>query len=151
MINSLAPLWFQWNFVWIIFKLISVIGGRDMASEIVLRWLSLDLSDDKSTLVQVMAWCHQATSHYLSQCWPRSLSPLGPNELTLWNCQNDIFRSVHLQAKRQIFPLVNIFFFFICTFCTIWQICITCTVNLLLNTYSELIKCQRLSVTTGLV
>ena len=34
-------------------------------------------TDDKSTLVQVMAWCHQATSHYLSQCWPRSLSPYG--------------------------------------------------------------------------
>ena len=32
---------------------------------------------DKSTLVQVMAWCRQATSHYLSQCWPRSLSPYG--------------------------------------------------------------------------
>ena len=27
--------------------------------------------DDKSTLVQVMAWCSQATSHYLNQCWPR--------------------------------------------------------------------------------
>ena len=39
--------------------------------------LSLDLTDDKSTLVQVMAWCHQATSHYLSQCWPRSVSPYG--------------------------------------------------------------------------
>ena len=36
-----------------------------------------DLTDDKSTLVQVMAWCRQATSHYLSQCWPRSLSPYG--------------------------------------------------------------------------
>ena len=24
-----------------------------------------------------MAWCHQATSHYLSQCWPRSPSPYG--------------------------------------------------------------------------
>ena len=24
-----------------------------------------------------MAWCHQATSHYLSQCWPRSISPYG--------------------------------------------------------------------------
>ena len=24
-----------------------------------------------------MAWCHQAASHYLSQCWPRSLSPYG--------------------------------------------------------------------------
>ena len=24
-----------------------------------------------------MAWCRQAASHYLSQCWPRSLSPYG--------------------------------------------------------------------------
>ena len=30
-----------------------------------------------STLVQVMAWCRQATSHYLSQCWPSSMSPYG--------------------------------------------------------------------------
>ena len=28
-------------------------------------------------LVQVMAWCHQASSHYLSQCWPRSMSSYG--------------------------------------------------------------------------
>ena len=33
-----------------------------------------DLTDDQSTWLQVMAWCRQATSHYLSQCWPRSLS-----------------------------------------------------------------------------
>ena len=26
------------------------------------------LHHEKSTLVQVMAWCHQATSHYLSHC-----------------------------------------------------------------------------------
>ena len=24
-----------------------------------------------------MAWCRQATSHYLSQCWPRSISAYG--------------------------------------------------------------------------
>ena len=24
-----------------------------------------------------MAWCHQATSHYLNQCWPRSILPYG--------------------------------------------------------------------------
>ena len=36
-----------------------------------------DLTDDKSTLVQVMACCRQATSHYPSQYWPRSLSPHG--------------------------------------------------------------------------
>ena len=30
-----------------------------------------------------MAWCHQATSHYLSQCWSRSMFPsLGHTELT---------------------------------------------------------------------
>ena len=29
--------------------------------------------------VQVMAWCRQATSHYLSQCWTRSMSPYGSN------------------------------------------------------------------------
>ena len=29
--------------------------------------------DYEPTLVQVMAWCHQAPSHYLKQCWPRSM------------------------------------------------------------------------------
>ena len=36
-----------------------------------------DLTDGKSTLVQVMAWCRQATCHYLNQCWPRSPTPYG--------------------------------------------------------------------------
>ena len=40
-------------------------------------WLSLDLNDDKSTLLKVMAWWRQATSHYLGQCWTRSMSPYG--------------------------------------------------------------------------
>ena len=26
---------------------------------------------------QTIAWCHQATSHYVSQCWPRSMSQYG--------------------------------------------------------------------------
>ena len=39
--------------------------------------MPLDLTDDKSTLAQVMAWCRQATSHYLSQCWLSSFSPYG--------------------------------------------------------------------------
>ena len=51
--------------------------GCDISNKIALRWTSLDLSDDKSTLVQVMAWCRQAKSHYLNQCWPRSLPPYG--------------------------------------------------------------------------
>ena len=47
----------------------------------IIRLMSLDLTDDKSTLVQVMAWCRQATSHYLSQWWPKSLSPYGVTRL----------------------------------------------------------------------
>ena len=53
--------------------------------------MSLDLTEDKSTLVQVMAWCCQATSHYLSQSRPRSLSPYGitrpqwVNSYDYWN------------------------------------------------------------------
>ena len=54
-----------------------MINGSGFACEIALRWMSLDLTDDKSTLAQVMAWCHQATSHYLSWCWPRSVLPYG--------------------------------------------------------------------------
>ena len=37
--------------------------------------MSLDLIDEKSTLFQVIAWCHQATSQYQSQFWPRPKSP----------------------------------------------------------------------------
>ena len=51
--------------------------GWGIFSEIALRWISMNPADDKSALVQVMAWCRQATSHYLSQCWLSSLSPYG--------------------------------------------------------------------------
>ena len=54
-----------------------MIDGWGISCELALRWMSLDLTDDKSTLVQVVAWCRQATSHYLSQYWLRSLSPYG--------------------------------------------------------------------------
>ena len=45
--------------------------------EIALWWIPQHTFDDKSTLVKVMAWWCQAASHYLSQCWPRCMSPYG--------------------------------------------------------------------------
>ena len=48
-----------------------------MHCEIALRWMPENFMKEKSALVQVMAWCHQATSHYMSQCWPRSMSSNG--------------------------------------------------------------------------
>ena len=46
--------------------------------------MPLNLTEDKSTMVQVMAWCCQATSHYLSQCWPRFISPNGITRPQYW-------------------------------------------------------------------
>ena len=54
-------------------KLISVIDILSISCEIVLRWKQPDLTDDLSTLVQVMT----ASSHFLTQSWPESMSPLG--------------------------------------------------------------------------
>ena len=73
-INSLAPGKFEWNFRYVTFKRILVTDGWGISFEIALIWMSLDFIDDQSTLVQVS---RQAISHYLSQCWPRSLSPHG--------------------------------------------------------------------------
>ena len=41
-----------------------------------LRWMPLDLNDNASKLLQVMAWCCQAIHHYLNQCWLNSMTPL---------------------------------------------------------------------------
>ena len=74
-LNSLAPGKFEWHFSYLIFQIISVINGWGISCELALRWTSLDFTEDKSTLVQVMTWCLTAPSHYLSQCWLTSLSP----------------------------------------------------------------------------
>ena len=75
-LNSLSPgrcEWskFQTNLKW------SMAEGWGISYWIGLRWMSLDLTDDKSTLIQVMAWCHQATSRCLNQCSPKSMLQYG--------------------------------------------------------------------------
>ena len=94
---SLAPGKFEWIFRHVIFKQILVIDGWGISCEIALIWMSLGFTDDQSTLVQVMAWCHQATSHYLSQCWPRSLSPYGITR-PQWDLNNMI--SMYITRAR---------------------------------------------------
>ena len=42
--------------------------------EIALTWKPQNLTNEKSTYVHVMVWCHQLTSHYVSHCWPRSMA-----------------------------------------------------------------------------
>ena len=61
----------------IIFKLIIQDSSLGNSCEVALRWMPQNLGNEKLTLVQAMAWYHQATSHYLNKCWPRSMSPYG--------------------------------------------------------------------------
>ena len=67
--------------------------GWGISCKIALRWMPRVLTGDKSTLNQVMAWCRQATSHYMSQCWPRFMSPYGvtmPQRVNDINLEEDV-------------------------------------------------------------
>ena len=76
-INPLAPERCSNNNKSVNFKLIAQNSNLVTHCEIALRWMSQNFTHKKSTLVQAMAWCRQATSHYLSPCWPWSISPHG--------------------------------------------------------------------------
>ena len=76
-LNSLAPGRCGNHFRNIIFKLIIQNDNLGTCCKISFRWMLQNLSNAKSTLVQVMAWCCQATIHYPSQCHPRFMSPYG--------------------------------------------------------------------------
>ena len=39
-----------------------------------LKWVPQNPTDEKS---QAIPWCHQATCHYLSQCWPSFMASYG--------------------------------------------------------------------------
>ena len=75
-VNSLAPGKFGWNFRNVISKKILGIHGWGISCEIALIWMSLNFTDDQSTLVQVIAWWRLAASHYLSQCWRHMASQI---------------------------------------------------------------------------
>ena len=68
----------MWNqFYNTFFKLIIWSNILSTFWEIIRRWVQQNPIDNKSALVQERAWCCQAASLYLSQCWPSSMSPYG--------------------------------------------------------------------------
>ena len=60
-----------------IVKQLCVTDILSISYEITLGWMTEDLRDDESTVAHAMAWCHQAPSHYLNQCWPKSVVAYG--------------------------------------------------------------------------
>ena len=79
------------NFKGVTFKPIIQNSSLATRCEIALRWMPLNRIGDESIftiLVEVMAWCRQATRHYMSQCWLRSMGHL---KRIFFFCQN-LFR-----------------------------------------------------------
>ena len=80
----------SWNLKSVIFKFIPIIDKLGISCEIAPRWMPQDLTVNQSSLVQVMAWCCWATSHYLTlMLRPISISfmsSVGFNELMLFIC-----------------------------------------------------------------
>ena len=111
--NSLALGRFERNLRKVLFKLILMIGGWGIFCKIALRWMSMDLTDDESTLIQVMAWCRQATSHYLSQCWPRSLLPYVIKPQWVKYVHHTIQWKLHLEIIKTLWNCLDLWFYFI--------------------------------------
>ena len=94
------------------FKVSFVIDGWSFSCDNALGWMSQDPIDDMSTLVQVMAWCRQATNHYLSQCWPRSMSPYGITRSEWVNTfRPPVFR-LHFQMHFLQWKYLNFYWIF---------------------------------------
>ena len=73
--NSLAPGRCGSIFVSLIFKLILQNNSQIICSETALMCMPQNLTNESSTLVQVVALCHQVRNYYPSQCWPRFMWP----------------------------------------------------------------------------
>ena len=73
------------DFKWVIFKSFVMITCLTISRAIAFLFMVQESTDDKSTSVQVLPWCRQATGHYPSHCSPRSMSPNGVTKSNLFN------------------------------------------------------------------
>ena len=77
-------------------KSFNVSDNLSNSSEIAIRGMPHNPTNDNLTLVQVMAWCRQATSHYLSSCWPICMSSYG---ITRPQCVDQIGRKTDIDNQ----------------------------------------------------
>ena len=78
----------------LIFTIIFEVDVTSTSWKIALMWMPQNPSDDKQTLVELMAYFHQATNHYLHNCWPRSMSPYSTTR-PLWINVHEIYMSLN--------------------------------------------------------
>ena len=80
------------NSLWLWFQLCEK-QLENIQINISLKWMPEYLTVVKWTLVQVMAWCRQATSHYLNQYWPRYPTPYSTTRQQWVNVFNSLIQT----------------------------------------------------------
>ena len=106
-VNSLSPGRCGCYHELVIFQLVSRLNISNILCETVIKWMAQDQTDHKSTLFQVMAWCHQATSHHMSQCWPRPMVPYSITRTQRVNLHNQSCVKVENFYQMQILYFVS--------------------------------------------
>ena len=107
-LNTLAPGTCSCNSKLVMLKLLSMTDMLNISCGIALLRMPHVLTDVQSTLVQVMVWCHQATRHYLNQCWPSSIIQWVN---TLRHGQNGCYLAVDIFKCIFIKEFINNFLF----------------------------------------
>ena len=95
----------------------SMIDIWSVSYEKTFGWMSRDITDDKSTLVQVMVWCRQAPNHYLNQSRPKSTSPYcvtGPQCVNHSVLKASIHHNISGDGYKYLLILLKQMLFFIC-------------------------------------
>ena len=90
------------------FKSVIFILGIGILSscQMAFRWFPQYFTDDMLALVQAMAWCHQATSHYLNQCWQGYVLPYGVTRPQWVNSVTDL--TLHLWSLNVLTSVWNL-------------------------------------------
>ena len=90
----------------VIFEHILWIKFMDTFCEIALKWMPQNtLLLTHLTLVQIMAWCHQA----YSQCWPRSMFPYGITR-PQWTFNNTVRIAYNTEKYALVIILTHMWF-----------------------------------------
>ena len=114
-LNSLSHAGCCFNLKCVIFKGMTVITFMSFSSATAFKWMAKDPTNEKSKFAWVMAWCYEATSQYLNQCWKNS-TPMLTEELTMfcflntgWNGSFISWFSHPLMKKIQTYPIFLVF------------------------------------------
>ena len=66
-----------------------------------------DRVDSESALIEVMAWCRQASSHYLNQCWPIYPTPYGVIDPQWFHCLRKYKEITFLSSSARVIEIIS--------------------------------------------